>query len=71
MTDRLNDDDLERLERTDLGRRAAAEIRGHRATEPGAISITIGFVIAVVLGLAAVSMALRKPAPCPVTSQAP
>ncbi len=31
MTDRLSDDELDRLERTELGRRAAAELR----TRPG------------------------------------
>lgn len=69
--DRLNDDEMFRLERTDLGRRAVAELRQHRASEPGPISLTIGFVMVVVLGLAAISIAMRQPAPCPVTSQPP
>lgn len=71
MMDRLNDDDLERLERTELGRRAADELRAHRASEPGPISLVIGFVMMVVIGLAAISIGLRQPPPCPTTSQPP
>jgi hypothetical protein len=69
MMDRLSDDDIERLEMTDIGRRAAAEIRTHRASEPGLISLVIGFVMMVVIGLAALSIALRNPPPCPIASQ--
>lgn len=69
--DQLTDDELSLLERTELGRRAAAEIRIHRASEPGPISLAVGFVLVVVVGLAALSTALKQAPACPVTTQAP